>query len=197
MNNSNIFIEPNYLDEKIKELQKMCNNVIILYNKHAKGNQELTNLANLTYYILWNYLKSLTALKILFNASTQYEQDFAKGQLCVTINECIKRIIGFPKQRKESFWIQEMENFISTHQRDKEQFITLKENWVTFADNFDGNAELRDMRDIATHGDKEIEKLIKLHTLPVSNVVHYLDEWGKNMLPTAHFVFSCFENECK
>lgn len=193
-------MDKNYLEKQIKGLQDMCNNVIILYNEHAKGNQELTNLANLTYYILWNYLKSLTALKILFSASTQYEQDFAKGQLCVTINECIKHIIGFEtssKQRKESFWIQEMRSFTSTHQKYKEQYIKLKENWVTFADSFDGNARLKDFRDIATHGDKKIEDLIKLHTLPVSNVVHYLDEWGKIMLSTAHYTFTCFENECK
>ena len=190
-------MDKNYLEKQIKGLQDMCNNVIILYNEHAKGNQELTNLANLTYYILWNYLKSLTALKILFSASTQYEQDFAKGQLCVTINECTKHIIGFSKQREESFWNQEMANFIYIHQKYKEQYIKLKENWVAFADGFDGNAKLKDFRDIATHGDKKIENLIKLHELSVFQIGHYLNEWEKIMLPTAHYIFTCFENECQ
>lgn len=135
------------------------------------------------------------------SATTQYEQDFAKGQLCVTINECIKHVIGFEtnngKQRKESLWIQEMGDFISNHQYSSEQYNSLKKDWIGYANSFDGNLELKDMREIATHGDKKIENLIKLHTLSVSKIVHYLDEWGKIMLPTAHFAFTCFENECQ
>lgn len=201
MNNTNIYLEQKYLERTINDLQNMCDNVRVLYDAHAKGNTELTDLANLAYFLLWNYSKSLIVLKLLLSATTQSEQDFAKGQLCVTINECIKRIIGFETkkgtQREESFWIQEMGIFISTHQKYNEQYNTLKENWISFANSFDGNAGLKDMRDIATHGDKKIENLKKLHTLPVSNVVHYLDEWGKIMLPTAHFTLTCFENECQ
>ena len=81
------------INTAIDEIQNMCNNVLILYNAHAKGNPELTNLANLTYYLLWNYSKSLIAVKLLLSATSQNEQDFAKGQLCITINECIKLVI--------------------------------------------------------------------------------------------------------
>ena len=201
MNNTKIYLEPNYLEETINGLQQMCDNVRVLYDAHAKGNTKLTKMANFAYYLLWNYLKSLIALKLLLSATTQSEQDFAKGQLCVTINECIKRVIGFEAkkgtQREECFWIQEMGIFISTHQQYSEQYYALKKEWIRYANSFDGNIDLKDMRDIATHGDKKIENLIKLHTLPVSNVVHYLDEWGKIMLPTAHFTFTCFENECQ
>lgn len=201
MNKTNIYLEPKYLEETINSLQNMCDNVRVLYHAHAKGNIEMTNLANLTYYLLWNYSKSLIAVKLLLSATTQYEQDFAKGQLCVTINESIKHVIGFDKDdgklRKKSFWIQEMGIFISTHQQYSEQYYAFKKEWIRYANSFDDNIELKDMRDIATHGDKKIDNLIKLQTLSVSNVIHYLDEWEKIMLPTAHFTFTCFENECQ
>lgn len=200
MNNTKIYLEPNYLEETINGLQQMCDNVRVLYDAHAKGNTKLTKMANFAYYLLWNYSKSLIALKLLLSATTQSEQDFAKGQLCVTINECIKHVIGFDtddgKLRKKSLWIQEMGYFISIHQQYSEQYNAVKKEWIRYADCFDSNIELKDIRDIATHGSKKIENLIKLHTLSVSNVVHYLDEWGKIMLPTAHFIFTCFENEC-
>ena len=58
-----------------------------MYKAHAQGNQELTDLGNITYYILWNYAKSLIALKHFLSATLRCEQDFAIGELCVTINE--------------------------------------------------------------------------------------------------------------
>ena len=92
--------------ETLYGLQNMHNSVLVLYNAHAKGNQELTNLANLAYYLLWNYSKSLIELQIFLNASLSCEEDYAKGQLCTTINECLKHVIGFEiGQRNKSLWI--------------------------------------------------------------------------------------------
>ena len=90
---SNINIKD--ITETLKGLQNMCNSVQILYEAYAKGNTELTNLANISFYLLWNYSKSMIELKILLNATLPCEEDFAKGQLCLTIDECIKHVIGF------------------------------------------------------------------------------------------------------
>ena len=185
----------------LDEIQNMCNNVLILYKVHAKGNQELTDLGNMTYYILWNYAKSLIALKHLLCTTLRYEQDFAIGELCVTINECIKHVIGFKTAdgniRKKSLWIKEMGKYILKHPEQEEKYNTLKAQLVAFADSFEKGHELEVIRNIATHGDTKVNELLKLHTTPISNIIKYLDRWGNLMLPTADFAFTCFENECQ
>lgn len=182
-------------------LQDMFNNVLILYNAHAKGNQELNELANMTGYLLWNYTKSLITLKHFQNATLRCEQDFAIGELCVVINECTKKIIGFKtkdgKVRKESLWIDKMGSYISTHPELATEYSSLKERWISYADVDNTQGAIKDLRDITTHGDNELYKLIKLHNTSISDVIKYLDKWGKIMWPTANLVFTCFENECK
>ena len=185
----------------LDELQDMCNNVLILYNAHDKGNQELTDLANMTYYILWNYTKFLIALKQFQNATLRCEQDFAIGELYITINECIKHVIGFKtddgKHRNKSLWIKEMGNYILKHPVFKEKYITTKNMLIEFADSFKKNSDLKVIRDIAAHGDVKIEKLLKLHATPISIILQYMDDWGQCLMPVADFVFTCFESECQ
>jgi hypothetical protein len=191
----------NELVKTLEEIQDMCNNVLILYKAHAKGNQELTDLGNMTYYILWNFAKSLIALKHFQNATLNLERDFATGELCVTINECIKHVIGFKtfdgNIRKKSLWIKEMGKYILKHPEQEEKYNALKAQLVAFADNFEKGHELEVIRNIATHGDTKINVLLKLHTTSISNIIKYLDGWGNLMLLVANFAFMCFENECQ
>lgn len=185
----------------LNEVQNMSNNVLILYNAHAKGNQELTDLGNMTYYIIWNFAKSLIALKHLQSTTLRIEQDFAIGELYVTINECIKHVIGFKTAdgniRKKSLWVKEMGRYILKHPEKEEQYNKLKDLLVAFADSFPKGTELEELRNIATHGDTRIDELLKLHTTPNSKIFHHLDRWGKCILPAAHFALTCFEDECQ
>lgn len=189
------------LIDTLEEIQDMCKNVLILYNAHAQGNQELTDLANLTGYLLWNYTKSLITLKHLLNMTLRCEQDFAIGELCVVINECTKKIIGFKtkdgKNRKESLWINKMGRYITIHPELTKEYNLLKEKWIFYADSSYTQGIIKDLRDVATHGDIKIDELIKLHNASISDIINYLDNWGKIMQPTANFVFNCFENKCK
>ena len=194
----NTYMNQTELTDNLGNLQDMYNNVQILYNAHAKGNQELTDLANMTGYLLWNYTKSLITLKSFQNATLRCEQDFAIGELCVVINECTKKIIGFTgKTRKESLWIDKIGRYITRHPELTQEYNSLKEKWISYADTDDTQGEIKDIRDIATHGDNELYKLIKLHDTSTSDVINYLNIWGKLMWPTANFVFTCFENECQ
>ena len=196
---SNINIKD--ITETLKGLQNMCNSVQILYEAYAKGNTELTNLANISFYLLWNYSKSMIELKILLNATLPCEEDFAKGQLCLTINECIKHVIGFNtkdgKNRKESLWMKEMGEYISKHPEIKEQYGLIKDALIPYADDFDKGCILQEIRKIATHGDTHIDNLIKIHDLSHSEVIRFLAGWEKCISPAAHFAFTCFENECQ
>lgn len=189
------------LIDTLEELQDMCNNVLILYNAHAQGSQELTDLANMTGYLLWNYTKSLIILKHFQNATLRCEQDFAIGELCVVINECTKKIIGFKtkdgKLRKESLWIDKIGRYITIHPELTKEYNLLKEKWLFYADAADIQGIIKDMRDIATHGDIKMDELIKLHNASISDIINYLDKWGKIMWTTANFVFICFENKCQ
>ena len=198
---TNSYMNQTELIDTLEEIQNMCNKVLILYNAHAKGNQELADLANMTGYLLWNYTKSLITLNHLQNATLRCEQDFAKGELCVVINECTKKIIGFTtktgKIRKRSSWIDVMERYITIHPELTKEYSLLKERWMAFADITDIQNKIKDIRDITTHGDEKMDELIKLHNVPISDVIKYLDKWGKLMWPTANFVFTCFEKECQ
>ena len=53
----------NEIDETLEELEKMSDNVLVLNDAYSKENPLLLELANITYYLLWNYTKSLIALK--------------------------------------------------------------------------------------------------------------------------------------
>lgn len=182
----------------LKGLQNMCNSVLVLYDAYANGNQELKNLANLAYYLLWNYSKSMIELQMLLNASLPCEENFAKGQLCITINECLKHVIGFEtRQRKKSLWVKDMEDYISKRPKMKKQYSLIKDGLILYADSFNKDCTLQEIRKLATHGDKEIENLLKKHNLPHSEVFHYLAGWEKSVTPAANFAFSCFENECQ
>lgn len=189
------------ITETLKGLQNMCNSVKILYEAYAKGNTELTNLANLSFYLLWNYSKSMIELKILLSATFPCEEDFAKGQLCLTIDECIKHVIGFNtkdgKNRKESLWMKEMGEYTSKHPEINKQYGLIKDSLILYADDFDKGCVLQEIRKIATHGDTKIDNLIKIHNLSRSEVLGYLAGWEKCMSPAANFAFTCFENECK
>ena len=117
------------LSISIDDIQDMCNNVLILYKAYGKKNQELSDLANLAYNLLWIYSKSLIVLKMLLNSSVRCEQDYALGQICVTVNEGIKAVIGFtPDKRNTSLWIDKMGKYILEQvelksQYDKEQMF--------------------------------------------------------------------------
>ena len=196
----NTSISQKVLVDTLDEIQIMFNNVLNLYNAHAKGNQELTDLANMTGYLLWNYSKSLITLKHFQNAVTRWEQDFAIGELCVVINECTKKIIGFETgntRRERNLWINKIGKFISRHPELTQEYNSLKERWVSYADTADIQGKIKDIRDITTHGDNELYKLNKLHDTSTSDIINYLYIWGKLMWPTANFVFTCFENECQ
>ena len=56
---------------------------------------------------------------------------------------------------------------------------------------------IKDIRDITIHGGEKLDELIKLHDTSTSDIINYLDIWGKLMWPTANLVFTCFENECQ
>ncbi len=185
--------------DNIGNLQDMCNNVLFLYNAHAKGNQELTDLANITGYMLWSYTKSLIALKYFQNAPLRHKQDFAIGELCVVINECTKKIIGFRtgKARKESLWIDKIGRYITRHPELTQEYNSLKEGWISYADTTDIQMAIKDVRSITIHGVEKVDELIKLHDTSTSDVIDHLDIWGKLMWPTANLVFTCFENECQ
>lgn len=191
------------LTDNLGYLQDMFNNVQFLYNAHAKGNQELTDLANITGYLLWNYTKSLIALKHFQNATLRCEQDFAIGELCVVINECTKKIIGFRtgdgkiRKESESLWTDKMGKYITIHRELAKEYSLIKESWISYADTDDMQGEIKNIRDITTHGDDKLDKLIKLRDTSISDVIKYFDKWGKIMWPTANFVFTCFENECQ
>lgn len=189
------------LIETLDEIQNMCCYVLLLYDAYAKRNQELNDLANLTYYLLWNYSKSIIALKLFLNSALRSEQDFALGQICITINECTKKVIGYKtkdgKDRNGSIWINDMGRFISKHPELEDQYIKLKNGWILYADGFDNNEELRYIRNIATHGDRLIDNMMYLKELSATKVIHYLNAWDKNMRLTSDFVFMCFENECQ
>ncbi len=191
------------LTDNLGYLQDMFNNVQFLYNAHAKGNQELTDLANITGYLLWNYTKSLIALKHFQNATLRCEQDFAIGELCVVINECTKKIIGFRtgdgkiRKESESLWTDKMGKYITKHRELAKEYSLIKESWISYADTDDMQGEIKNIRDITTHGDDKLDKLIKLRDTSISDVIKYFDKWGKIMWPTANFVFTCFENECQ
>ena len=137
--------------------------MLILYDAHAKGNPELTDLANMTGYLLWNYTKSLITLKHFQNAILRCEQDFAIGELCVVINVCTKKIIGFRtkdgKIRKDSFWIDKVGRYITRHPELIKEYSLLKERWISYADTDDTQGEIKTIRDIATHGDNELFNL--------------------------------------
>ena len=195
----NTSISQKVLVDTLDEIQIMFNNVLILYNAHAKGNQELNDLANMTGYLLWNYSKSLITLKHFQNAVTRWEQDFAIGELCVVINECTKKIIGFKTEdRGKSLWIDKIGRYITTRYPElTQEYGLLKDKWVSYADTTDIQGKIKDIRDITTHGDNELYKLIKLHDTSTSDIINYLYIWGKLMWPTANFVFTCFENECQ
>lgn len=191
-------MEAKGIAETLCGLQNMHNSVLVLYKAYAKGNHELTNLANLTYYLLWNYSKSLIELQIFLNASLSSEEDYAKGQLCITINECLKHVIGFEiGQRNKSLWTTEMGDYISTHPEMKGQYDPIKNGLIQYADSFKKGCTLQEIRKLATHGDKVIDNLIKIHDLSHSEVLRYLAGWEKCMSPAANFAFSCFENECQ
>lgn len=194
-------MESNVINNTLKSLEDMGNSILILYNAHAKGDKELTELANMTGYLLWNYTKSLITLNHFQNATLRCEQDFAIGELCITINECTKKIIGFKtkdgKVRKDSLWIDKMGSYISSHPELSNEYSSLKDWWISYADTVEIQGIVKDIRDIATHGDEKQEKLILLHNTSTSNVINYLDKWGKIMWSTANFVFTCFENECQ
>lgn len=187
------------LTDNLGNLQDMYNNVQILYNAHAKGNQELTDLANMTGYLLWNYTKSLITLKHFQNAAIRWEQDFAIGELCVVINECTKKIIGFRTgdTRKKSLWIGQIGRYITRYLELTQEYNSLKERWISYADNTDIQMTIKDIRDITIHGGEKLDELIKLHDTPTSDIINYLDIWGKLMWPTANLLFTCFENECQ
>lgn len=188
----------NDLTNVIGEIDMMCKNVFILYNEQAKGNQELTNLANLSSCLLWNCSKSMIALKLFFDATTQCEIDFAIGQLCVTINECIKQIIGFnANRRRKCLWVKDMGEYISKHPEIMNQYNKIKDELILYASSFEKNCDLEIIRNIATHGVKEIEELIKIRNMSISEVSHFLAEWGNFIIPAANFSFTCFENECQ
>ena len=190
-------LTPKEIDKTLNDLQVMSYNVQILYDKVAKRNHELSNLANMSYYFLWNYSKSLILTKLLLVDYPQSMQDFAKGQLYVTINESIKQIIGFGKQRQKSLWINEMSKYCSMRSEIKEQYNKIKDAWIEYTNENEKNKNIKTIRDIATHGDKSIEKLTKIKSLSLPDVIKTLDWWGKIMWTTAHFTFTCFENECQ
>ena len=182
----------------INDLQNMCNSVLVLYDAHAKDNQELKKLANLAYYLLWNYSKSMIELQMLLNASLPCEKDFAKGQLCITINECLKHVIGFEtNQRKNSLWVKDMGEYILKQPEMKKQYSLIKDGLSLYADSFEKDCSLQEIRKLATHGDKEIDNLMKIRNLSHSEVFRYLTGWEKSLTPAANFAFSCFENECQ
>ena len=201
MSNMNIDINPKDIDETLNGLHNICNCTLVLYDAHAKGNLYLTNLANMTYYLLWNFSKSMIELKIFLSATIRNEQDFAKGQLCITINECIKHVIGFKtnnrKNRENSLWIREMGTYISKRPELSEQYEVIRDDLLLFAESFEKDNVLKDIRNIAAHGDIKIESLIKIHNLSFSKVMRFLDGWRKCMLPAANFAFTCFERECQ
>ncbi len=188
------------LVNNLNDIQSMCNNVLILYNAHAKGNQELTDLANVTFNILWSYAKSLVEIKLLLNATLRFEQDYAIGGLCITMNECTKKIIGYTtKKRKESLWIDKFGKYITRHPELNKEYELLKEKWISFADTDTTNIQtkIKEIRDIMTHGDEKLDEFIILNNTPTSDVIKYLNDWGRLMWPTANMVFTCFENECQ
>ena len=121
----------NEIDETLEELEKMSDNVLVLNDAYSKENPLLLELANITYYLLWNYTKSLIALKMYLNSTFRCEKDFALSQICITINECLKHVIGFntkdSKQRKDSIWIAKMGRFIVSHPEMQEHYNSLKE----------------------------------------------------------------------
>ena len=198
---TNIGINSYHLVENLNGLQNICNSILVLYEAHAIEKQELTNLANLTYYLSWNCSKSIIELKTLLNATSNIEQDYAKGQLCVTINECIKHLIGFEtddgKVRKKNLWIKEMGKYISKHPEIEKQYKKIKDDLILYADSFEKGSNIEVVRNIAAHGDSKIDNLIKIHNLSSLEVLRYLDGLGKCMLPAANFAFNCFENECQ
>lgn len=191
----------NEIEEELKELEKMSENVLVLNDAYSKGNSLLKELASITYYLLWSYIKSLVLLKLFIYSTFQCEKDFALGQLCVTINECLKHVIGYKtkdeKQRKNSLWIAKMGNFIINHPDMQEQYNSLKEKLLLFADKFDKGSELKAIRDIAIHGDEDIQIMRSLHLIPSSTVIQHLSEWENHINPTTHFVLTVFENECQ
>ena len=187
--------------DSLNEIQSMCNNVLILYNAYAKGNQELTDLANITFNLLWNYAKSLIELKLLLYSTSRFELDYAIWGLCVTINECTKKIIGYTtdngKTRERRSWINKMAKYITKHPELNNEYNSLKEEWISYADTTDMQMKIKEIRDIMTHGVDQLDDFIILNNTSTSNILKYVDKWGKIMWPTANFVFTCFENECK
>jgi hypothetical protein len=75
----------------------------------------------------------------------------------------------------------------------------LKEKWISFADTDTTNIQtkIKEIRDIMTHGDEKLDEFIILNNTPTSDVIKYLNDWGRLMWPTANMVFTCFENECQ
>lgn len=195
--------KPNNMNQKeivdnLNEIQSMGNHVLILYNAHAKGNKELTDLANVTFNILWSYAKSLVEIKLLLNATLRFEQDYAIGGLCITMNECTKKIIGYTtEKRKKSLWIDKFGKYITRHPELNKEYKLLKEKWISFADKTDIQTKIKEIRDTMTHGDEKLDEYIILNNTPTSDVIKYLNDWGRLMWSTANMVFTCFENECK
>lgn len=189
------------LIQTLDEIQNMYYNVLILYNAHAKGNQEFTNLANLTFYILWNYSKFIIVLKLFFTSTHRCEQDFAIGQLCVTINESIKHLIGFKTKKgrnwNKTMWIKCCGNYISNYPHLEQAYNDITDRLISFADNFENDSTLKNLRNIATHGDDTIPELLKLNQITFSVISHYLDGWGRCLRLASDFAFKCFIKECQ
>ncbi len=182
----------------IDDIQDMCNNVLILYKAYGKKNQELSDLANLAYNLLWIYSKSLIVLKMLLNSSVRCEQDYALGQICVTVNEGIKAVIGFtPDKRNTSLWIGQMGKYILEQVELKSQYDKITNDLIRCADTIDHERQMKTIRDLATHGNSNIEELLKLHMVSNSEVFSYLDKWSRCLWPAANFAYVCFERECQ
>ncbi len=185
------------IDDTLIEIQHMCDSVAVLYKFYAKSKcAELEELGRFTYYLLWVNSIALIILKWFNNSSLRCEQDYALGQLCVIINESTKKIIGFSEPtRKKCFWNEVMGAYTIKHPNELKDFNNLGDSLRSFA-NLPEQKTLKELREITTHGDKKIEELLRLRSLPTKDIIRFLGLWGDCMLPAANFAFRCFEKEC-
>ena len=66
-----------------------------------------------------------------------------------------------------------MGDYISTHPEMKGQYDPIKNGLIQYADSFKKGCTLQEIRKLATHGDKVIDNLIKIHDLSHSEVLRY------------------------
>jgi hypothetical protein len=115
------------------------------------------------------------------------------------MNESIKKLIGFREDGdSKSYWIKIMGSYVQDHQEFLEEYNTLKNELIRYAQNEALQGYIKSYRNYAVHGDEDLDsfKLFKeLNEINIDHTFKLFMQWAEFLKNLSAFITLCYKNE--